>query len=209
MSKTKTSQCVSPRFVQVFKKSVGDHGEITLNGFKSIVQSKNVSSFSIVWVELIDFFSRSLWSECSRSLTRMTAGVSASRWHPIRRSNIITIRRKWKREEEKLVTIASLFAGVLGCNAPVCRSNTRWQDQISLQGLRHWWWVDSAMLILAIWQMTNACRLFFVTKLFGTFLHFSHRRLKISLWSSKINWGWISMGIKRVTTVNWYLGSII
>ena len=28
--------------LQVFKKSVGDHGEITLSGFKSIVQSKNV-----------------------------------------------------------------------------------------------------------------------------------------------------------------------
>ena len=32
--------------LQVFKKSVGDHGEITLSGFKSIVQSKNVSAYN-------------------------------------------------------------------------------------------------------------------------------------------------------------------
>ena len=28
---------------KVFKRTVGDHGEITLNDFKTIVQSKNVS----------------------------------------------------------------------------------------------------------------------------------------------------------------------
>ena len=37
---------------QVFKKSVGDYGEITLSGFKSIVQSKNVSPLHIVRVKL-------------------------------------------------------------------------------------------------------------------------------------------------------------
>ena len=60
---------------KVFQRTVGDHGEITLNDFKTIVQSKNVSSaFSADKPsDSMMYCSLSLWSESSRFLTKMTA----------------------------------------------------------------------------------------------------------------------------------------